>query len=612
MAINNEILKRDWFKEGLSYQADSFGEGSFFNDNFGSLLGTSNFSGIRDTRFTPALLNYMFTANPLAFGIYNKIQNAILGKKYKFCGKNDLKNKYYLELLEQSGFKKRLFESFIPAFWGTGGGNALYYVVKENGDAKICLDPFIMAGDTRIRICGDNGINNQPTKYEVLQIGTQSPVYTFEKKGLQAVRHIKYASPNADSLLGTSPIIALCKIWALKSKALSATETVFGNGLQASHIISLEVDKMSDVRGGVKLPDIQSIGNKLAQEIMQGATGLRNKNTAIVSPVPISTTKIQSNNVEMETVKLIDIADDQTYIAYNMDKAVFDTSKSKYNNADLALDSVWKAVQPQLNTFLDTEMEFVMPFLDSTYDIEKYPLRFEFDPTTQDFETAKLKQDTMSIYLNSLATLNKNGVLARPTTQMLGELQENGMDLSGAFQEFVEATTNQIGNDFTKITEKEKFSRASIEELDEVYSKYNSLVNMSASELEAWSNNPCSKNASLDRSPIERNLNLLRKSKSEWTVNDITSANRTISFISRMKGAEQGEPTKTDDGNICPSKRDISLRNWAYNPTKSRAMIDPETGLENFTKEIEALPKLQKAKKGLENKFLKLIQNATA
>jgi hypothetical protein len=504
MAINNEILKRDWFKEGLSYQVDGFGEGSFFNDNFGNLLGTSNFNGIRDTRFTPALLNYMFTANPLAFGIYNKIQNAILGKKYKFCGKNDLKNKYYLELLEQSGFKKRLFESFIPAFWGTGGGNALYYVVKENGEAKICLDPFIMAGDTRIRVFGDNGINNQATKYEVLQTGTQSPVYAFEKKGLQAVRHIKYASPNADSLLGTSPIIALCKIWALKSKALSATETVFGNGLQASHIISLEVDKMSDVRGGVKLPDIQSIGNKLAQEIMQGATGLRNKNTAIVSPVPISTTKIQSNNVEMETVKLIDIADDQTYIAYNMDKAVFDTSKSKYNNADLALDSVWKAVQPQLNTFLDTEMEFVMPFLDSTYDIEKYPLRFEFDPTAQDFETAKLKQDTMSIYLNSLATLNKNGVLARPTTQMLGELQENGMDLSGAFQEFVEATTNQVGNDFTKITEKEKFSRA------------------------------------------------------------------------------------------------------------DSKLIDSETGLEDFTKGIEALPKLQKAKKGLENKFLKLIQNATA
>jgi hypothetical protein len=612
MAINNEILKRDWFKEGLSYQVDGFGEGSFFTDNFGSLLGTSNFSGIRDTRFTPALLNYMFTANPLAFGIYNKIQNIIEAKEFKFCGKNELKNQYYLELLEYINYKKLLKEGFMPAFWGTGGGNALCYVVKEKGKPKVYLDPFIMSGDTRIRVTGDGGVHNEPKKYEVLKLGTQEVLYTFEGETLKNVRHIKYSTPNGDSLIGTSPIISLVKMWALKSKALSATETVFGNGLQASHIISLEVDKMSDVRGGVKLPDIQTIGNKLAQEIMQGATGLRNKNTAIVSPVPISTTKIQSNNVEMETIKMIDFSNDETYICFNLDKGVFDKSKTKYNNADLADDSVWKAIEPKVGIFISLLESFVIPIYEPTYNEKSYPLRIEFDPTTQDFETAKLKQETKSIELGSIASLHKNGVPVRLTQQKIDEYLEDGLDFSSIFTDPVEATTNIIGNDFTKITEKEKFARASIEDLDEVYSKYHSLVNMSASELEAWSNNPCSKNASLDRSPIERNLNLLRKSKNEWTANDITSANRTISFISRMKGAEQGEPTKTDDGRTCPSKRDISLRNWAYNPTKSRAMVDPETGLDDFTKEIEALPKLQKAKKGLENKFLKLIQNATA
>lgn len=505
MAINTESLTRNWFKQGLFQNTSGYDEGSFFVDNFQNVLGLSNFAGVTDTRFTPALLNYMFTANPLAFGIYNKIQNAILGKKYKFCGKNELKNRYYLELLNSSGFQKRLFESFIPAFWGVGGGNALYYLLKENGKPKIHLDPFIQAGDIRVRVYGDRGINNEPVKYEILQNGLNNVIYSFEGANLKNVRHLKYSTPSGDSLIGTSPVISLVKIWALKSKALTATETVFGNGLQASHIVALEVDKMSDVRGGVKLPDIQAISNKLAQEIVQGMTGLRNKNKAIVSPVPITTTKIQSNNVEMETVKLIDIADDRTYIAYNMDKAVFDTSKSKYNNADLALDSVWKAVQPQLNVFLGAEQEFVMPFLDSSYDPEKYPLRFEFDPTTQDFETAKLKQETMAILLNSLASLNKNGVLAKPTTQMLKELQENGIDLSGAFQEFVETKSSIVSNHFTKQTENELFARA-----------------------------------------------------------------------------------------------------------KPKAIVDPATGLTDFTKEIEALPRFQKAKKSLENKFLKLIQNATA
>ena len=100
--------------------------------------------------------------------------------------------------------------------------------------------------------------------------------------------------------------------------------------------------------------------------------------------------------------------------------------------------------------------------------------------------------------------------------------------------------------------------------IDEVYAKYHGLVNMSYSELKAWSETDCSKKASLDRGPINRNLNLLSKKKADWGADEVKSANRTISFISRMKNMEQGEPVSKD----CPSKRDISLMNWAYNPNK--------------------------------------------
>ena len=100
--------------------------------------------------------------------------------------------------------------------------------------------------------------------------------------------------------------------------------------------------------------------------------------------------------------------------------------------------------------------------------------------------------------------------------------------------------------------------------IDEVYSKYHNTVNMSYSQLKAWSETDCSKLASLDRNPINRNLNLLSKNKSEWGADEVKSANRTISFVSRMKNMEQGEPVSK----TCPSKRDISLKNWAYNPSK--------------------------------------------
>jgi len=107
--------------------------------------------------------------------------------------------------------------------------------------------------------------------------------------------------------------------------------------------------------------------------------------------------------------------------------------------------------------------------------------------------------------------------------------------------------------------------KADINEMvDEVYAKYHDTVNMSYSELEAWSKTECSKLASLDRSPINRNLRLLSTKKADWGANEIKSANRTISFVSRMKNMEQGQPVNK----TCPSKRDISLKNWAYNPNK--------------------------------------------
>jgi len=107
--------------------------------------------------------------------------------------------------------------------------------------------------------------------------------------------------------------------------------------------------------------------------------------------------------------------------------------------------------------------------------------------------------------------------------------------------------------------------KADINEMvDEVYAKYHETVNMSYSELEAWSKTECSKLASLDRSPINRNLRLLSTKKADWGANEVKSANRTISFVSRMKNMEQGQPVNK----TCPSKRDISLKNWAYNPNK--------------------------------------------
>lgn len=101
--------------------------------------------------------------------------------------------------------------------------------------------------------------------------------------------------------------------------------------------------------------------------------------------------------------------------------------------------------------------------------------------------------------------------------------------------------------------------------LDAAYTAWRAAVNMSASELEAWAENPASRLASVDPAAvIERNLRLLRKPKGEWDARDVRDAKRTASFVARMRKMPRGKPARKG----MPSKRDISLRNWAHDPSK--------------------------------------------
>jgi len=109
---------------------------------------------------------------------------------------------------------------------------------------------------------------------------------------------------------------------------------------------------------------------------------------------------------------------------------------------------------------------------------------------------------------------------------------------------------------------------ATQEEIDARYDDYMKAVNMTYSELKAWSETECSQLASLDRGPINRNLNLLQTNKAEWGEKEYNDAGKTIAFINRMRENDAGEILEDSNGNVCGSKRTISLLNWAYDPNK--------------------------------------------
>lgn len=96
------------------------------------------------------------------------------------------------------------------------------------------------------------------------------------------------------------------------------------------------------------------------------------------------------------------------------------------------------------------------------------------------------------------------------------------------------------------------------------YKDYYDTVNMTFSELQRWSETECSRKAGLNRAPITRNLELLNINKPDWTEKHYRWAGQTIAFVNRMKNGEQGE----DVADCGMSKRDISLKNWAFDVDK--------------------------------------------
>jgi hypothetical protein len=170
-----------------------------------------------------------------------------------------------------------------------------------------------------------------------------------------------------------------------------------------------------------------------------------------------------------------------------------------------------------------------------------------------------------------------------------------------------------------------KSIKATQEEIDQRFQDFNDTVNMSASEIEQWGETECSNEASQNPEQVrQRVINLLQTNKDDWGDDEYEAAGRVISFVSRMRGVEQGDSASE---NCDRSERDISLMNWGYDPTKTLKnmstkqteiqaaaemaidqMIDDsqpfplatETAANQFEVDVEAVQELVKEKMGFQ------------
>lgn len=118
--------------------------------------------------------------------------------------------------------------------------------------------------------------------------------------------------------------------------------------------------------------------------------------------------------------------------------------------------------------------------------------------------------------------------------------------------------------------------RMSKDAIGDRYTAFHNSVNMSASEIRRWGESECANLASRPEDGgqgghrvRERVIKLLETARDKWGQTEFRMAGRVVNFVSRMRGNEQGEPAREG----CPSKRDISLMNWGYNPNKKSFSI---------------------------------------
>jgi len=108
------------------------------------------------------------------------------------------------------------------------------------------------------------------------------------------------------------------------------------------------------------------------------------------------------------------------------------------------------------------------------------------------------------------------------------------------------------------------------------------MTNMTPAQLERMKDTPewqaygeaKSGGEDLDE-PVDDMIRLLETPRDEYSCeddgfNECEEAQQAISFLSRMKGNESGEPV----GDTGISKRDFSLYGWGYDPDQNDGFLD--------------------------------------
>lgn len=154
-----------------------------------------------------------------------------------------------------------------------------------------------------------------------------------------------------------------------------------------------------------------------------------------------------------------------------------------------------------------------------------------------------------------------------------------GYDEGGVNTAFAEAIED-VG--FTEHGEEE--DQPSMEELEQVYEQYESLVNMNEDQMEMWEDHPCSDKGVDDGEDHRDNFFMLAgQPMEEWGMEALQVANRAINFMVEETEREPPEDPESGGPGTCPSRWAVNLLNRGHNPLDGFPSGNPQFTVQDVT-----------------------------
>ena len=197
--------------------------------------------------------------------------------------------------------------------------------------------------------------------------------------------------------------------WRFKSQIMYANETIYLNGLQASKLITVKnLNGLENPEAYAKL--IESI-SKLKEELKAG-TGLLNRNKSLVTAVPnLEVQDLQLNNVNMETMKVLDWIDEQTYLASGIPQELFKPEKNKYSDSEILRDEVRLYIDRKFKCLTENVVSnFILPRLLPNFKYNKYKYSYLKTITNEDLAIQEQSVEKIKVLLDFYNQAKANGL----------------------------------------------------------------------------------------------------------------------------------------------------------------------------------------------------------